>query len=125
MNYIYVIYGMLGALLLAHVTAATTATIVVLRDKRLERFQLFSKILASWILLYVGPLFILYVMNEHSPELVPKFAQKGPLHFLFFAPIKPQPHHDNPVGHDGGYYQYSDASDLGVGGEGSCGAGGD
>jgi len=119
----YILYAILGALLLAHVVVATTATIVVLRDKSLERFQTISKIVASWLLIYAGPLFILYVMNEHSPELVPRFAQSGLLHVLFFAPVKPPPHGDNPLGNEGGYYQNSDASDLGIGGEGSCGAG--
>jgi len=104
---------------------AVTATLVVLRDKSLERFQIIPKILVSWLVPYAGPLFILYVMNDHSPELIPKFAQRGPLHALLFAPIKPPPHGDNPMSNDGGYYQNGDASDLGIGGEGSCGAGGD
>ena len=101
---------------------ATTATVVVLRDKKLERFQVVSKILVAWIGIYVGPLFILYVMNEQSPELVPRFAQAGPLHVLLFAPIKPPPHGQYPMGNDGAPYQYSDPSDPGIGGEGSCGA---
>ena len=121
----YILYGILGGLLLAHVIVATTATVVVLRDKSLGRLQTISKIVASWVVLYAGPLFILYVVNEHSPELVPKFAQSGLLHFFLFAPIRPQQHGDNPMGNEGGYYQNSDASDLGIGGEGTCGAGGD
>lgn len=121
----YIVYGILGALLLVHVAVAATATVVVLRDRTLERFQIISKILVAWIIIYAGPLFILYVMNDHSPELVPRFAHSGFLHFLLFAPIKPPPHRDNPTGNEGGYYQNSDASDMGMGGEGTCGAGGD
>ncbi len=121
----YVIYGILSALVLAHAIVAITAAVVVLRDKTLQRFQVVAKILASWLVIYAGPLFVLYVMNDHSPELVPKFAQSGPLHFLLFAPIKPASYRENPIGNDGGYYQNSDASDLGIGGEGSCGAGSD
>jgi len=121
----YIVYGILGALLLVHVVVAATATVVVLRDRTLERFQIISKILVAWIIIYAGPLFVLYVMNDHSPELVPRFAQSGFLHFVLFAPIKPPQHRDNPIGSEGGYYQNSDASDMGVGGEGTCGADGD
>ena len=121
----FIIYGILGTLLLAHTIVAATATIVVLRDRTLSRSQVISKVLISWLVLYVGPLFILYVMNEHSPELVPRYAQRGVLHILLFAPVKPPRHGENPLGNEGGYYKNSDASDLGIGGEGSCGAGSD
>ncbi len=60
---------------------------------------------------------------EHSPQLVPRYAQSRLLHTIFFAPIKPPRHGDSPLGNDGAIYQNSDASDLGVGGESSCGAG--
>jgi len=122
---IHVVYGVLAALLLAHVFVATTASVVVFRDRSLERFQVVFKLLVSWIIVYVGPLFILYVMNDHSPKLVPRFVQVGLLHSVFFGPIRPPPHGDNPIGSDGGYYKHSDASSPGLGGEGSCGAGGD
>ena len=36
----YIVYGILGALLLVHVAVAATATVVVLRDRTLERFQI-------------------------------------------------------------------------------------
>jgi len=121
----YRLYAILGALLLAHVIVATTATVVVLRDKSLERFQTISKMLVSWVIIYAGPLFVLYVMNEHSPELIPKFAQRGLFHLLLFGPVKPLPRGNKPMGNEGGYYENGDASDHGIGGEGSCGGGGD
>jgi hypothetical protein len=86
------VFAILACLALAHVIVATTATIVVLRDSSLKRFQVWGKIASSWILIYVGPIFILYVMNEQSPHLVPKYAKKGIIHWLLFAPIKPDPH---------------------------------
>lgn len=119
-----IIYSILGALLLAHMIVAATATVVVLRDGNSDRFQVISKILVSWIVIYAGPLFILYVMNEHSSEVVPEFAKSGFLHYLLFAPIKPS-HRDNLLANEDGSYPNSDASDLGIGGEGTCGAGGD
>lgn len=96
----FAIYAILSMIAFAHFFAATIASVVVIRDKSLDRIQVISKLMASWIVIYVGPLFVLYLMNDHSPELVPRFVQKGFLHTLFFAPIKPPPHNDNPWGFD-------------------------
>jgi len=120
-----VIYAILIALAAAHIFVAATATLVVLRDRTLEPTQIVFKILVSWVFIYAGPLFVLYVMNEHSPELLPRYVRRGLLHAIFFGPIKPPPHADNPASNDAGHYQNSDASDTGIGGEGTCGAGGD
>lgn len=120
-----VIYAVLIALAAAHVFVAATATLVVLRDRTLEPIQTIFKIVVSWVFVYAGPLFILYVMNEHSPELLPGYARSGLLHAIFFGPIKPPPHGYHPVSNDAGQYRNSDASDIGIDGEGACGSGGD
>jgi len=119
------VYLILGTLLLAHIFVAATATITVLRDKSLEPFQVVGKILISWFGVYIGPLFVLYIMNEHSPELVPDYAQTGILHWTLFLPIRPPSQGDALFGGESEGYQSTDVSDIGIGGEGSCGAGGD
>ena len=121
----YVVYGILLTLAAAHIFIAATASVVILRDRSLGRSQVVGKLCISWLFVYVGPLFVLYLMNDHSAELMPKFVHRGLFHIVLFAPIKPPRHGDRPIGNEGGYYQNADASDLGVGGEGSCGAGGD
>jgi hypothetical protein len=88
----YWVFVILTFLILAHLVAAVTATIVVLRDRSLSEFQRFWQLTISWFGIYVGPLFILYLINEHSPELVPGYAQEGFVHWALFAPIKPAPH---------------------------------
>lgn len=118
------VYGILLALLSAHIVVAITATVVVLRDKSLEKSRMVGQLAVSWLVLYAGPLFILYVTNEHSPDLLPQFVTTGILHYLLFAPIKP-PHSENPLANDGGYYQNADASDIGFDTGGTCGVGGE
>ena len=116
-----IIYGILVALVLAHLIMAITASVVIIRDNSLGLSQIVFKLIVAWVGLFIGPQFILYVMNEHSPELIPNYAQTGLIHSLLFLPIKPPPHNDRPEGNDGGSFQNTDASDIGFGGEGTCG----
>ena len=90
------VFVMLFFLVFWHIVAAFTATVVILRDKSLSEFQSNWQVAISWFGIYVGPLFILYIINERTPELVPRYAQEGLLHWAFFAPIKPSPHRSLP-----------------------------
>lgn len=111
--------AVLAGLALAHLVAAVTATIVVLRDETLSRFQVAGQLAISWLGIYAGPLLILYLINDHSPELVPTYAQEGLLHWALFAPIKPAPHpyaSSHPSDNTGAW-----AAHHGIGGVDSCG----
>lgn len=119
------IWGIIATLIGLYGLIALTASIVVFRDRSLASPQRVAKLAISWLLPYIGGLFVLYLINEYATEIIPRFVLKGPIHYLFFAPIKPPPHGQNPMGVDDAYIRKSDASDTGFGGEGGCGAASD
>ena len=121
----YWILGFVATLISLYGVIALTATIVVFRDSSLAPTQRVGKLAIAWLLPYIGGLLVLYLINEYATEIIPGYVLKGPIHYLLFAPVKPPPHGQIPMGVDDGYIRKNDASDTGFGGEGGCGAGSD
>ena len=116
----------IGFILLIHSFIAIAASIAILRDSSLDFIQVIGKLLICWLLIFVGPLIILKLISEYSPETLPKVAKSGPLAYLLFAPLNPDFHNDKPPSIDGDQPLFSHRSDTWSDDiEGTCGVDGD
>ena len=114
-----------GMISLVHSIVALIATIAISRDSTLDSIQVIGKLLMCWLLIFVGPLIILKLISEYSPEILPKVARSGPLAYFLFARLNPDFHEHRPESVNGDLSLFGHISDAWEGGEGSCGGGGD
>ena len=118
--------GFLGFFLLGHCLIAFIASVAIVRDASLDGFQRFGKFLMSWFLLYFGPLMILKLMKEYSPESVPSVAKSGLIAWILYGRLNPDFHNYEPVDNATGAPLVGDRPDTwGDNIEGSCGSDGD
>jgi hypothetical protein len=115
------LYLILFLLAAAHTLMALAASVTVLRDGSLDTVQATGKLVISWFLLFGGPLFILHVMSEHSPELLPDWTKRAPVRWMLFNAAGAPKKNGDRIGNDDGRLRQSDASDIASGTEGTCG----
>lgn len=118
--------AVIGIIVFIHSFLALTASVAVFRDNSLDYVQLIGKLLVCWLFIFIGPLTILKLISEYSPEILPKIATTGPLAYLLFAKLNPSFHCDNPKGVVDDQPLFERMEDAwGDDVDGSCGSAGD
>ena len=69
---------------------SVVGVVAVLRDATINSFQRKSQIVVSIIFPIIGPLFILHLVNEHSPEAIPRFLIPWPFRSILFGKTHPR-----------------------------------
>jgi hypothetical protein len=68
-------------------------------DRTLDSFQKKAQIIISIVIPIFGPALVLYLVNQHSPEVIPKAMVPWPLRKLVFGHVYPRnPHRDENQG---------------------------
>ena len=79
------LYSVIVIAVLVCVWLSAIASFVVVRDKTLETKQKVAQIAAAWVLPVVGPLLTLYLIAQHSPELIQKKWIPWPFRNIVFG----------------------------------------
>jgi hypothetical protein len=66
------------------------AVYAVIRDEILEAFQKTSQIVIVLVIPLLGALFVLYLINQHSPEAIPKSLIPWPFRSILFGKAPPR-----------------------------------
>jgi hypothetical protein len=87
----------IGIILWAWITAL--GVIVANYDQTLDPFQRKAQVIISIVIPIFGPAIVLYLVNQHSPEVIPKVIVPWPLRPLVFGRAHPRnPDRDNNQG---------------------------
>lgn len=68
----------------------TLAVIAAKHDQTLDPFQRKAQIILSILIPIIGPALVLYLVNQHSPEVIPKAMVPWPLRQLVFGGTYPR-----------------------------------
>ena len=81
---------LIGVPIIVWLWIATIAIISVKNDSSLEVFQRTSQIIIVLILPLLGAAIVLHLVNQHSPEVIPKSNIPWPFKFILFGKETPK-----------------------------------
>lgn len=80
----------IALLLIVWLWITLLAIVALVRDELLEPFQRKAQIVLVLIIPLLGALLVLYLVNQHSPEAIPKSFLSWPLKFILFSKSAPK-----------------------------------